>query len=87
MPLGIIPILILTMTIPNVYAGGSAGGDANPYCDLLSIDERRDVTCHDRRDASDATGLVNCNDGSEREFEDWEDCPDVSGYDYNNGDE
>ena len=71
----IIPVLMLT--IPNVYAG-----DANPYCDLLSNEERMDVTCHDRKDYSDTTGLYHCNDGTTRT--DWQDCPDVSGYDYSN---
>ena len=53
---------------------------ANPYCDLLSSTERQNVTCHDRRDVSDVTGLYTCNDGTHEE--DWRDCKDVSGYDY-----
>lgn len=73
----VIPILILL--VPNVYAGEDER-DANPYCDLLSDDERREVTCHDRKDYSDTTGLYTCNDFSH--VEDWRDCPDVSGYDY-----
>jgi hypothetical protein len=68
------------LLVPNVYAGE----DANPYCDLVPDDYQGN--CHDRRDASDVTGLVTCNDGSEREFENWQDCPDVSGYDYNGTD-
>jgi hypothetical protein len=35
------------------------------------------VTCHDRRDVSDVTGLYTCNDGTHEE--DWRDCKDVSG--------
>lgn len=68
--------IVITL-VPNAYAG-----EANPYCDLLSDEERRDVTCHDRKDYSDTTGLYTCNDGSHKE--NWEDCPDVSGYDYDN---
>ena len=84
---GIIPIFLLLLLVPSASVNVNAGEDernanANPYCDLLSSDERRVTTCHDRRDASDTTGLVTCNDGSHREFEDWQDCPDVSGYDY-----
>jgi hypothetical protein len=71
--LAVIPLLLLMTT--NVYAGGT-----NPYCDLLSDEERRDVTCHDRKDYSDTTGLYTCNDFSH--VQDWKDCPDVSGYDY-----
>lgn len=54
--------------------------DANPYCDLLTDEDRGNVTCHDRQDASQTTGLYTCNDGTHRET--WESCPDVSGYDY-----
>jgi hypothetical protein len=53
---------------------------ANPYCDLLSAEQRSNITCHDRKDASDITGLYTCNDGTHEE--DWRDCKDVSGYDY-----
>jgi hypothetical protein len=53
---------------------------ANPYCDLLSAEQRSNITCHDRKDASDITGLYTCNDGTHEK--DWRDCKDVSGYDY-----
>lgn len=55
--------------------------DANPYCDLLTNEERKNVECHDRKDASETTGLYYCNDGTRKT--DWRDCKDVSGYDYN----
>jgi hypothetical protein len=70
--------IFLVLIAPYAYAGV----DANPYCDLLSDEERRDVTCHDRKDYSDTTGLYTCNDFSH--LQDWRDCPDVSGYDYSN---
>jgi hypothetical protein len=57
---------------------------ANPYCDKVS-DEYMESggACHDRRDYYDGgvnDGLFPCNDGSART--DWEDCPDVSGFNY-----
>jgi hypothetical protein len=73
--IAIYPIFLILIA-PYAYAGV----DANPYCDLLSDEERRDVTCHDRKDYSDTTGLYTCNDFSH--VQDWRDCPDVSGYDY-----
>lgn len=51
----------------------------NPYCDLVPEDFKG--ACHDRKDASDYTGLYTCNDGTHKEH--WEDCEDASGYDYN----
>lgn len=72
-----IPILMLL--IPNVYAGED-DRDANPYCDLISDEDPRSQPCHDRKDYDQDTGLYICNDFSEKE--DWRDCPDVSGYDY-----
>lgn len=53
---------------------------ANPYCDLLSPEERNSVVCHDRKDASETTGLYTCNDFSH--VENWTECKDVSGYEY-----
>ena len=47
----------------------------NPYCDLLP-DGFRSVTCHDRKDASDKTGLYTCNDGTHKV--DWKDCKDAT---------
>jgi hypothetical protein len=55
--------------------------DANPYCDLLANEERKNVECHDRKDASETTGLYYCNDGTQKT--DWRDCKDITGYDYN----
>jgi hypothetical protein len=52
----------------------------NPYCDLLSAEERSNVVCHDRLDASDITGLYTCDDGTHEE--DRRNCKDASGYDY-----
>jgi hypothetical protein len=62
----------------------SYASEANPYCDLVS-DEYMESggSCHDRKDYYDGgpnDGLYPCNDGSART--DWEDCPDVSGFDY-----
>jgi hypothetical protein len=74
MMVAIVPIF-LSLLVPNAYAG-----EANPYGDLLSVDVSSDVTCHDRKDYSDTTGLYTCNDFSHTQ--DWIDCPDVSGYDY-----
>lgn len=57
----------------------------NPYCDKLEIPYS--VGCHDRKDYYDGgpnDGLYPCNDGSNKE--DWRDCKDVSGYDYDNND-
>jgi hypothetical protein len=61
---------------------------ANPYCDKVS-DEYMESggICHDRKDYYDGgpnDGLYPCNDGSART--DWRDCPDVSGFDYNDND-
>ena len=53
---------------------------ANPNCDLLSTEERSNTICHDRKDASDITGLYTCNDGTHKK--DWRVCKDVSGYEY-----
>jgi hypothetical protein len=50
-----------------------------PYCDLIPR-VAQDYSCHDRRDYDDVTGLYPCNDGTQKE--DWQDCPDVSGADY-----
>ncbi|MGH9953676.1 MAG: hypothetical protein ACRD5J_18830 [Nitrososphaeraceae archaeon] len=50
-----------------------------PYCDLLP-DGFRDVSCHDRKDYDQETLLYPCNDGTHKER--WQDCEDVSGYDY-----
>ncbi len=56
-----------------------------PYCDLVS-DEYMESggTCHDRKDyyqGGQNDGLYPCNDGTDKE--DWRDCKDVSGFDYN----
>lgn len=72
-------IPILALLIPNVYAGEDER-DTNPYCDLISDEDPRSQPCHDRKDFSDTTGLYTCNDFSH--VQDWQDCPDVSGYDY-----
>ena len=45
--------------------------DPTVYCD--QVDELGpNETCHDRKDASDVTGLYTCLDGSQEE--DWRDC-------------
>jgi hypothetical protein len=50
-----------------------------PYCDLIPR-VAQNYSCHDRRDYDDITGLYSCNDGTQKE--DWRDCPDLSGADY-----
>jgi hypothetical protein len=55
----------------------AAGPPANPYCDLVSDEYMRSGgVCHDRKDASDITGLYTCNDGTHKT--DWRDCPDAT---------
>jgi len=51
--------------------------EPNPYCDLVS-DEYMESggVCHDRKDASDITGLFTCNDGTHKT--DWRYCPDAT---------
>jgi hypothetical protein len=66
---------------------GKDGDDVNPYCDKLNDEERLSENCWDRKDyyqGGEKDGLYPCNDGSDRR--DWRDCPDVSGYDYDNDD-
>src|SRR5829696_7088371 len=47
--------------------------DPTVYCDQVDPDELGpNETCHDRKDASDDTGLYTCLDGSHEE--DWRDC-------------
>jgi hypothetical protein len=68
---------------------------ALPYCDKFDgVDNWPDSGCHDRKDYYDGgpkDGLYPCNDGTDKE--DWRDCKDASGYDYdesnddNNNDE
>jgi hypothetical protein len=74
--IAIVPILMLL--VPNVYAGQ----DVYPYCDKLSDELSPRPDCHDRKDYSQTTGLYPCNDGTDKER--WQDCPDVSGFDYAN---
>jgi hypothetical protein len=50
-----------------------------PYCDIVA-GPGFEGACHDRRDVDELTGLYPCNDGTQKE--DWRDCPDVSGADY-----
>lgn len=56
-----------------------------PYCDLVSNEYMSSGgTCHDRKDyyqGGPNDGLYPCNDGTNEE--DWRDCKDVSGFDYN----
>jgi hypothetical protein len=52
----------------------------NPYCDLVSDDYRG--SCHDRKDASDTTGLYTCNDKTHKER--WQDCKDATKKDNDN---
>jgi hypothetical protein len=43
------------------------------YCDQVDPGELGpNESCHDRKDASDSTGLYTCIDGSQEE--DWQDC-------------
>jgi hypothetical protein len=49
----------------------------NPYCDKVSDEYMRSGgVCHDRKDASDITGLFTCNDGTHKT--DWRDCEDAT---------
>lgn len=49
----------------------------NPYCDLVSDEYMQSGgVCHDRKDASDTTGLFTCNDGTHKT--DWRDCKDAT---------
>lgn len=76
--LGIFSISAMVMPT-NTYASTVV---ANPYCDLVSDDY--DGDCHDRYDFYEGgpnNGLFPCNDGSNRSEP--KDCPDVSGFDYN----
>jgi hypothetical protein len=58
--------------------------DANPYCDKFANGPPAGVSCHDRKDYSDTSGLYTCNDGTTKT--DWRDCKDASNYNYNNDD-
>jgi nuclear transport factor 2 (NTF2) superfamily protein len=46
----------------------------NPYCD--QVPDNYTGYCHDRKDASDITGLFTCNDGTHKT--DWRDCKDAT---------
>lgn len=75
---------------PATSGGSSDNGDdkPNPYCDKFEeIGDWPDSGCHDRKDYYDGgpkDGLYPCNDGTDKE--DWRDCKDASGYDYDNDD-
>lgn len=47
---------------------------ANLYCDKVL--DGYQGTCHDRKDATEDTGLYTCNTGIQ--VEDWKDCKDAS---------
>jgi hypothetical protein len=50
--------------------------DILPYCDKVPYYAGQSVdTCWDRQDASDASGLYPCNDGTYNK--NWEDCKDA----------
>lgn len=68
-----------SVVIPGVTFPEDEEEPSYPYCDLLP-DGFRDVSCHDRKDYDQETLLYPCNDGTHKER--WQDCEDVSGYDY-----
>ena len=51
--------------------------EPNPYCDVVDYS----VTCHDRKDYDQETGLYPCNDGTQKT--DWRDCKDATEKDEN----
>lgn len=55
--------------------------NANPYCDKVNYA----VTCHDRKDYDEDTGLYPCNDGTDKA--DWRDCEDATEKSDNNDDD
>ena len=63
---------------------GDEDDEVNPYCDKLTNEERQSQNCHDRKDYDEDTLLYTCNDDSQ--VGDWRDCPDVSGFDYDEED-
>lgn len=59
---------------PNVQAEDDGEFVANPYCDKVPDNYTGD--CHDRKDASDSTGLYTCNTGIH--VKDYNDCEDAT---------
>ena len=62
----IIPVFLVLVAVVPVPQNALAG--EKTYCDIPNPSN----PCHDRKDASDLTGLYTCIDGSHEE--DWKDC-------------
>jgi hypothetical protein len=60
----------------NKDSGDSRLTNTNPYCDKVRDDPNFHGDCHDRKDASETTGLYTCNDGTHKT--DWRDCKDAT---------